>query len=585
MEPKDANGNTVEPFIIDGTTYLPVRAVSNALGLNVGWDDATSTVSLGEGAAAPQTQTRTASPVSLSLKYSGGGHTDDNLGLWYIEEPASTASAVGDVDGDGKPEIIFAVRDVFCLDAATGKIKWMTPYGHDVSETGLTDSNAVGICVPYVPSQIVDLDNDGKNEVVTYCYNPDSNKGFIGVYDGTGHFKFPLIELPYAVRAAKIADLDGDGKKETAVLLGVGEAYRYSGAPALYVYNNDGSLRAGFPQKLGYGAYSNSMEAVDLDGDGKLELVMLSDQAYVAAFRNDGTKVVIKDGPFAGKTWDSFIDYEDYEFTQRLANGLESTYRADRGGRYSIMGTRSGVIATDVDGDGVKELVCTTMINDQKVNDDIMGAGEMTPEDMMNGIAKYFTAFILNLNHSRYANEAKGYDWTAWPKDVGTILTFDNFSVISNPDTAPVVADLDGDGSKEILFSSYDGTLHCFNLDGTEHGSWPFNANAGGGALTMTSKPAAADINGDGLLEVVFTTYTAKNQMEKRGRLYVTDYSGKVLYSEELPQAWGMGGGDVNVGYPTGSQAEPVIADVDGDGRAEIIITTLSCGVCVYKTA
>ena len=39
----------VEPFIIDGTTYLPVRALSNALGFDVGWDNATSTVSISSG--------------------------------------------------------------------------------------------------------------------------------------------------------------------------------------------------------------------------------------------------------------------------------------------------------------------------------------------------------------------------------------------------------------------------------------------------------------------------------------------------------------------------------------------------------
>lgn len=44
----DSAGNSVEPFIINGTTYLPLRVVSNALGLTVGWDDATSTVSLAE---------------------------------------------------------------------------------------------------------------------------------------------------------------------------------------------------------------------------------------------------------------------------------------------------------------------------------------------------------------------------------------------------------------------------------------------------------------------------------------------------------------------------------------------------------
>lgn len=46
ITPTDANGSYVEPFIIDGTTYLPVRAVSNALGLSVDWDANTNTVKL-----------------------------------------------------------------------------------------------------------------------------------------------------------------------------------------------------------------------------------------------------------------------------------------------------------------------------------------------------------------------------------------------------------------------------------------------------------------------------------------------------------------------------------------------------------
>ncbi len=46
--PKDVNGNIVEPFIIDGTTYLPVRALANALGEDVSWEQSTSTVYVGE---------------------------------------------------------------------------------------------------------------------------------------------------------------------------------------------------------------------------------------------------------------------------------------------------------------------------------------------------------------------------------------------------------------------------------------------------------------------------------------------------------------------------------------------------------
>ena len=46
LVPTDASGNYVEPFIMDGTTYLPVRGVANALGLGIEWDGTTNTVKL-----------------------------------------------------------------------------------------------------------------------------------------------------------------------------------------------------------------------------------------------------------------------------------------------------------------------------------------------------------------------------------------------------------------------------------------------------------------------------------------------------------------------------------------------------------
>lgn len=46
IEPKDANGKVVEPFIIDGTTYLPVRAVAEAFNKKVNWIDETKTVEI-----------------------------------------------------------------------------------------------------------------------------------------------------------------------------------------------------------------------------------------------------------------------------------------------------------------------------------------------------------------------------------------------------------------------------------------------------------------------------------------------------------------------------------------------------------
>lgn len=48
ITPKDANGSRIEPFIYNGTTYLPIRAVGEAIGKQVTWDGATKTVYLGE---------------------------------------------------------------------------------------------------------------------------------------------------------------------------------------------------------------------------------------------------------------------------------------------------------------------------------------------------------------------------------------------------------------------------------------------------------------------------------------------------------------------------------------------------------
>lgn len=46
--PTDATGKVVEPLLVDGTTYLPVRAIAQALGLDVEWEDKTYTVKIKE---------------------------------------------------------------------------------------------------------------------------------------------------------------------------------------------------------------------------------------------------------------------------------------------------------------------------------------------------------------------------------------------------------------------------------------------------------------------------------------------------------------------------------------------------------
>ncbi len=94
--------------------------------------------------------------------------------------------------------------------------------------------------------------------------------------------------------------------------------------------------------------------------------------------------------------------------------------------------------------------------------------------------------------------------------------------------------------------------------------------------------PGQADVNGNGKQEGIFATYTENDQTEHRGRLYVLDCSGRRLAETLLPPWWGYTGeGDVY--YADGCKAQPYVIDVDNDGRLEIVVTTLSSGVCVYE--
>ncbi|MCM3760975.1 copper amine oxidase N-terminal domain-containing protein [Alkalihalobacillus oceani] len=47
--PTDQNNEKLAPITYQNTTYLPIRAVSEALGVAVDWDQQTQTISLGEG--------------------------------------------------------------------------------------------------------------------------------------------------------------------------------------------------------------------------------------------------------------------------------------------------------------------------------------------------------------------------------------------------------------------------------------------------------------------------------------------------------------------------------------------------------
>lgn len=135
-----------------------------------------------------------------------------------------------------------------------------------------------------------------------------------------------------------------------------------------------------------------------------------------------------------------------------------------------------------------------------------------------------------------------------------------------------VVADLDGDGRREIVFSSYDGKVHAWWLDKTEKHNWPYIVPGSG--FRFAAEPAVVDLDDNGEAEVIFTTWPQKGG-NAVGRLIILDMRGNLLQSVNLPAPRG--------GNWNGGLAAPTVAQIDADPEIEVVIGTSQSGVVVYQ--
>jgi hypothetical protein len=150
----------------------------------------------------------------------------------------------------------------------------------------------------------------------------------------------------------------------------------------------------------------------------------------------------------------------------------------------------------------------------------------------------------------------------------------EDYNVIETAEGNPVAADLDGDGKKEILFSSYDGRVHAFWLDKTEHGRWPYSV-AQPGSIRFASEPLVADLNKDGKGEVIFTSWAQKGS-NQTGKVHILSWDGYPLAEVSLPAAY-QGSATWN-----GALGAPTLANIDSDPDLELILQTAHSGVVVY---
>jgi uncharacterized repeat protein (TIGR01451 family) len=456
---------------------------------------------------------------------------------WY------SSPATADLDNDGQVEVIASAYSIFVLNGSTGKLKWQMPSGHDRSEPG-----APNVGRTWSGIVLADVDKDGSVEIVTA-----HGGGWVSVYNSQGYFEpgWPQHPTTQELRGLLASDLDGDESLEIIVTGAVNSQVN------TWVYDINGAALPGWPQlgnNSGYawGVFNANASAGDLNSDGVNEIVVPSDVHYICAYRPDGSQLPAN--PIYGaKKWGAVGVWES------LATELRGwgECNGERAESYRTNFADGPSVIADVNGDETQELVVTGNVYD-------CSAGYPP--------SKYDGVYIFNSDRSRFYDGQ--FDWRNVPVDTGTPLSED-YNVIESDVPNPAVADVDGDGRMEIIYASYDGRVHAFWLDKSEHGNWPYSVyNPADGFYRFASEPVIADLDDNGYAEVIFTSWTQKNS-HQTGKLHILDYLGNPIYEVPLPDAFG--GSEWNGALPA-----PTLANIDADPDLEVVILTAHSGVVAY---
>jgi hypothetical protein len=225
----------------------------------------------------------------------------------------------------------------------------------------------------------------------------------------------------------------------------------------------------------------------------------------------------------------------------------------------------SSVAVGDLLGDGTKKLVCGS--NSNKIyafnangTELINGDGNPSTTGVFKALTGYFnpgTAAIAPLqSDGTQAIIYGGADANlyAWRPDGSNVP---GFPVALNAASrcSPAVGRLDGPGGPlTVVCNTINNQLFAYTETGALRSGFPVTAT-----LEATSKspsPALADMNDDGYLDIV--------QVSTGGGIYVWDRNGAIV------SPWN------NVRFSTltteATESSPVVADINGDGRPDVVI-------------
>jgi subtilisin family serine protease len=156
-----------------------------------------------------------------------------------------------------------------------------------------------------------------------------------------------------------------------------------------------------------------------------------------------------------------------------------------------------------------------------------------------NGTLEIVVGVAFHSNVRVYALRSDGSVMPGWPKTLPS-----GFNLL------PVAADIDHNGTQEIVGSTADGIIYVWNADGTPYAPWPVTVPGVGGLPFHV----VADLDGDRNLEIIARTQT--DQMV-------------VYHHNGVPMTgWPK---DVQVGTGFMSWPQALVGDISGDGQPDIV--------------
>jgi hypothetical protein len=484
---------------------------------------------------------------------------------WYA------SPVVADLDADGKNELIAAYYSLFVFDD-TGKL----------IHQAKPNSGRI-----YAPHVVADLDADGTIEIVVGSSSQVTayewkNKQ-LAVKAGWPTDTTTAGNAP-EVRGLAASDLDGDGQIEV-VATTTQTASTASGGSQVFAYRPNGMLYQpsgiawqAWPRynagngtggdadrngqgHSGYGCYGLNVGIGNIDDDPALEILVTYDNHHIQAFNHDG--VAIDSAPwfknrasqFDGQrlTWGQFIRWADPKVEGDHYNLHTGEWPSPTTAEW-LQWTASPPNVVDLDGDGKNEVV---------------GVPNVEKNDPYETQA--YAVVVLEGAHgdgSRSAMRKAG--WETLPRG-GTPIAVDGYyPPLGIP--APVAVDVAGDGRPEIVVSLNDGRIHAFAASGAPLWQYDFRRTK---PIAFASEVTVADLNQDGIPELLFATYGAPTD-RTAGHLIVLGSDGKLLHDVLLPNPGSNGNGN-------GAPAAPAVYDLDGDGGLEIFVQTFDHGMDVFK--